>query len=211
MDASRKDEDLQNESFNELLARHRAGDREALGKLIALVQSRLRRRAELRFEQRLKSKVGISDLIQRTIVRAIQSISSFRGKTKEQLYGWLVRILDHEIVSCHREYHQQKRDIDRETPLRDVSAEDRIARSFPEAPDPPADSAIKMEGLRSLVAAIGRLGLEDRQCIRFRLCLKMPFEEIGRQLGCTEEAARKRYERARQRLREEMKEGSASF
>ena len=48
MDASRKDEDLQNESFNELLARHRAGDREALGKLIALVQSRLRRRAELR-------------------------------------------------------------------------------------------------------------------------------------------------------------------
>ena len=206
MDASRKDKDPQNECFNELLARHRAGDREALGKLIILVQSRLRRRAELRLGQGLKSKVGISDLIQRTFVRAIQSISSFRGKTKEQLYGWLVRILDHEIVSCQRENHRQKRDIDRETPLRDVSAKDRIGRSFPEAPDPPADSAIYMEGLRSLKAAIGRLGSEDRQCIRFRLGRKMPFEEIGRQLRCTEEAARKRYERAMQKLREQMKQ-----
>ncbi len=175
-----------------MLAEARAGNKDALGEVISIFQLRLRRRAQVRFEQALSSKVGLSDLIQRTLIRATQSFKDFQGKSKEQLFAWLRRILDHEMTNYQREYHGQKRDIDLEIPLSAALLERKMERSFPPTSVDPAEWLIRMEEVRGLTRAIAHLDPQDRDCVRFRFGRHMSFEEIGRRLGCTAEAARKR-------------------
>jgi RNA polymerase sigma-70 factor (ECF subfamily) len=63
---------------------------------------------------------------------------------------------------------------------------------------------MSQEQAQAVREALERLPEEYRQVIRLRLQDDRPFEEIGRVLGRTANAARKLWERAVERLQQEL-------
>ena len=68
----------------------------------------------------------------------------------------------------------------------------------------PSGQAMEREQDQALQAALGRLPEDYRQVITLRYQEQLPFEEIGRLLQRSPEAARKLWARAVERLHEEL-------
>jgi RNA polymerase sigma factor (sigma-70 family) len=83
--------------------------------------------------------------------------------------------------------------------------------SIDSAPEPvcdmrPDDEYIQEEMRRTVLAALCRLSSEDQQVLLMRVWDDISESEIAQRLGITHDAARKRLQRARERLRAEFDE-----
>ena len=142
---------------------------------------------------RLAPKAGASDLVQDTLTAALQSRNRFHGRTLADLRAWLRGILANEMAMFRRRYRAACRDAGREV---------HASPLVPVAAAGPVDRLIRAERSRAVAAAMGRLPDDARAVVVLRLELGLGFREIGDRLGRTEEAARKLYTRALDRLRE---------
>jgi RNA polymerase sigma-70 factor (ECF subfamily) len=68
----------------DLLARAQAGDREALGQLLALYRDYLELLARLQVRPRLKGKLDAQDLVQETFLKAHRHFAQFRGTSERE-------------------------------------------------------------------------------------------------------------------------------
>lgn len=105
------------------------------------------------------------------------------------LSGWLFLALSY----CIRNLKQQR--------SRRQRREQEAATMRPEtlAPDAPWTEIAPL-----LESALGRLGRPDREAVLLRFYEQKPLAEVGRLLGVSEEAARKRVNRAVDRLRQHL-------
>jgi RNA polymerase sigma-70 factor (ECF subfamily) len=143
----------------------------------------------------LRAKGGASDLVQDALAAAHQSRHQFAGRTVADLRAWLRSILANELAMFRRRYAgTAARDVRREVPLTPVAPGLAHARS-------PVESLIRAERDRALAAAIDRLPDEFRLAVVLRVEQGFDFAAIGARLGRTEEAARKLFARALDRLR----------
>jgi len=146
----------------------------------------------------LAPKGGASDLVQETIVAGYLRQHQFRGRTLAELRAWLRSILLHELADFRRRFRASCRDVAREVPVGALAA----GPSHPAAADPALDSLIRDERVRALGARLARLPADTREVLVLRVGQKLGFREIGERLGRTEDAARKTFTRAIERLRE---------
>jgi RNA polymerase sigma-70 factor (ECF subfamily) len=146
---------------------------------------------------RLVAKGGASDLVQETLVAGYRNQHQFRGRTLGELRCWLRGILLNELASFRRRYRASSRDVAREVPV-GATAE----ASQPATRASALDELIRVERVQVVAAAVGRLPADAREVLVLRLNQKLSFREIGARLGRTEEAARKSFARALDRLRE---------
>jgi RNA polymerase sigma-70 factor (ECF subfamily) len=189
----------------ELLAAARTGSREALGELLESYRRYLTQIARDQLDPRLLPKGDQSDLVQETFRDAQKAFGQFRGSSEEELQAWLRRILVHRICRFARRYRgTQKRSAVREVAL-DPGDSSTASAYRADTPTPSAE-AVANEQSGRLQGALARLPEEYRQAILLRYRNGMSFEEIGRALGRSAEAARKLWGRAVERLREEMDE-----
>ena len=65
----------------------------------------------------LNAKLGNSDLIQESIVLAVEKFDQFKGKSEAELFAWIKVILENEVRQAKRSFRTEKRDIFRERPL----------------------------------------------------------------------------------------------
>ncbi len=65
----------------------------------------------------LRTKIDASDLVQETLLEAHRARRQFRGSRREELAGWLRRILANKLAHAVRDYGRGKRDITRERSL----------------------------------------------------------------------------------------------
>ena len=143
----------------------------------------------------LRAKGGASDLVQETFATALRSRYQFRGNTFDDLRSWLRAILLNKLSTFHRHYADvAARDITRE-----VSAGD--ADNIPWNAPPVVDGLIRDEANQSLTAAVTNLPDEMRTVVILRMEQDLPFGDIGERLGRSEEATRKLFARAIDRLR----------
>jgi RNA polymerase sigma-70 factor (ECF subfamily) len=190
----------------ELLAAARAGSSEALGRALETCRRYLLLVAQRNLDPALQAKGGASDLVQETFLEAQRDFAQFRGTTEAELLAWLRRLLLNNAGTFARRYRDTNmRAVDREVALlgEGSSAGGEVAGSDPT----PSGLAMAEEQAQALQRALARLPDDHRRVLELRFQEGKSFEEIGRLLDRSPDAARKLWSRAMQRLRQEW-EGS---
>src|SRR5262245_46387411 len=93
----------------QLLRQARAGDRDALGRLLELYRNYLGVLARVEIGRRLQGKVDDSDLIQDAFLEAHRHFGQFRGTTEAELIAWLRQILAGRLGRTVRRYFGTRR------------------------------------------------------------------------------------------------------
>ena len=180
----------------------RSGDRDALGSALEMFRSYLLLVAGRDLAQDLRAKGGASDLVQETFLEARRAFHRFDGRTEDELRRWLRMILRRRLSHMARQYRgTEKRRSGREVPF------DRVADLASDSTSP-SGVAVRKEREQAVDDALGRLSSRHREAILWHHREGVGFEEIGRRLGCSAEAARKVWARAIERLRRELVEPS---
>jgi DNA-directed RNA polymerase specialized sigma24 family protein len=105
------------------------GSPEALGQVLEYCRPYLLAVANAQLERDLQAKAGASDLVQDTFIEAHRGFAAFRGRSEEELLGWLRQILLHNVADLRRQYRAtEKRQVQREVSLDTPSADERAGR-----------------------------------------------------------------------------------
>ena len=187
------------------LSAARGGSSEALGQALDLCRHHLLEVARQAIGPTLRAKGGASDLVQDTFLEAQRLFPRFEGGSGAQLRAWLRSLLLHKAAKLGRRYRgTRKRQLSREIPL---SADGPIAAHPSQIAGPlptPSVQVMADEQLRQLQAAIDHLPDDYRQVIALRYHEGLAFEEVGRRLGRSADAARMLWARAVDRLKQEL-------
>lgn len=177
-----------------------SGSARALGEVLELSRQYLLAIANSELPGHLQGKFGASDLVQQTYLEAQRDFGGFTGTTQADLFRWLRRIMLNNVANVVRDYCQtQKRRVGTEIPL-SASGLGRVMDPGPSA----SSRVVAAERLQALQEALGQLPEAYAQVIRWRNNDRLGFEEIGRRLGRSAEAARKLWVRALDQLREKL-------
>ena len=185
--------------FERVLNAAREGEQHQLGCLLEFYRDYLITFATKRLSRQLALKSSPSDLVQETLMKASSEFRRFSGVSETELQLWLRKILRRKLIDSYRFYQVSKtRDITREVPLP------------PEALPGSSGGELESSELRSvntnlLLNVLDRLDRIQQQVIQLRTFERKSFEEIGRQLGRSSEAARKLWTRAILQLTKEFR------
>jgi RNA polymerase sigma-70 factor, ECF subfamily len=180
-----------------LIAAAREGSPEALGTLLERFRDYLLLVAGRELGRDLQGKVGASDLVQETFVRAQEVFGSFHGTREDELLGWLRKMLLNHLLVVRRHYSETlKRDISRELSWTGNSSVRAAAENVPASGDSPATCLMVNEEAAALYEAVEALPTDYRQIITLRYWQALSFEEIGAKMGRSPAAARKLFARA---------------
>ncbi|MEO1529056.1 MAG: sigma-70 family RNA polymerase sigma factor, partial [Planctomycetota bacterium] len=150
---------------------------------------------------KMKQKIGASDVVQDVCLLATQRFESFRGSTRAEFRGWLRRALLNRIADSRRRFDcSQKRRVTREVELDEVAVMVDSQRM-------PHSSLIAREESVKLMSAMKRLPEDYRVVLRLRNWDLLTFDEIGKLLERSGDAAQKLWTRAVKRLEQELMSG----
>ena len=179
----------------ELVERVKAGDTEALETLCARFLPPLRRWASGRLPRWTRDLMDTDDLVQETLLRAVNRMPSFESRHE----GALLAYLRQAVMNRIRDEVRRTGRSPVATPL-DDNQQDRAAS--------PLDLAIGQEAVERYEAALARLRPEEREAVVMRVELEWSYLEIARATGKPSvDAARMTVSRALVRLAEEMQRG----
>jgi RNA polymerase sigma-70 factor, ECF subfamily len=181
------------ESTFALIERVRAGDREALERLMARHVGPLRRWISGRLPRWARDLADTDDLVQDTLLRTFRKMEDFEPRNLGALQSYLRQA----VLNRLRDELRRKGRAPHMVDLNDVRLESR---------DSPLEEAIGREALDRYEAGLARLRPDEREAIIARVEMDFSYEEIAEALDKpSAEAARKAVRRALLRLAEEMK------
>jgi len=184
------------------LAAARAGSADAVGQALDACRGYLLLIAQEELDAELRAKAGASDVVQQTLLSAWRDFSQFRGNSETELLAWLRQLLLHNLADLGRCYRQtRKREIHREIPLAGSPGGADLGLTADSGT--PSRQFIAREETEAMQRALERLPCEYRQVLLLRYQGEKSFEEIGRIMGLTANAARKLWLRAIKRMRQE--------
>jgi RNA polymerase sigma-70 factor (ECF subfamily) len=194
-------------SLEKLLEAARQGSNEALGELIEMFRQELTRIARQDLSEPLSVKINDSDVVQETFMKAQEGFPRFTGNTHSELLAWLRQILRRKLVDARRRFvRSDKRTIRREVPLAGSNGQpDDLALDDTS----PSGVAMAREETNRLLSMLVGLPEQYATVIILRHAEGQTFEEIGRKMDRSAEAARKLWVRALRELRERMREQEA--
>jgi len=185
---------VKGESSVELLAKVRAGDDEALERLLNYHVPRLRRWATGRLPAWARDRDDTDDLVQETVVRTLRKIEGFNPHHDGALQAYLRQALVNRIRDAVRRADRRPSAV----PL----SEEMAGHD-----DSPLEQAIGREALARYDAALTALRDQDREAIVGRIELGQSYDELAVALGKpTGDAARVAVHRALLRLAEVMRD-----
>ncbi|MFL5342372.1 MAG: RNA polymerase sigma factor [Gemmataceae bacterium] len=127
------------------------------------------------------------DLTQETFLKAFAAVNRFTVGTNFR--AWLFRIGHNNFVNLHRSRANSRQALPMDAPSRQ---------------DGPVEETLSREALQQLARAVGRLPAEFRAAFLLRVEEGMSFRSMAAVLGITEETARWRVFKARQKLLQTM-------
>ncbi|MFO0843981.1 MAG: RNA polymerase sigma factor [Gemmataceae bacterium] len=165
-----------------LLLAAQGGDRQAFARLVEAYWPRLFRWLfHLTRDRHLAE-----DLSQETLLKALANLHRFRAGTNFR--AWLFRIGHNALANVHRASRQR-------APLPD---------DLPARGQGPDEAACSREALTDLATAVEHLPKDFKAALLLRVEEGLSFREIAGVLGLTEETARWRVFKARQKLMESV-------
>lgn len=178
-----------------LLARARAGDREALDLLFARYGPELGRFARGRLPRWARDVADTPDLVQETLLQAFKHMDGFEHRGEGALRAYLRQAVMNRI-----------RDELRRASRRPAAA--ALPVDAPDERPSPLEEAIGREATERYEAALARLKDDDREVLIARLELGLSYAEIAAATGRNSaNAARMAVVRALLRLTEELGDG----
>src|SRR5438874_983125 len=103
---------------NDLLARARNGEAEAVERLLTDQREPLRRMIGARLDPALAARVDASDVVQDVLIEAHRRLNDYLRNPVMPFYLWLRHIAKDHVIDAHRRHRQaQRRSLDREQPL----------------------------------------------------------------------------------------------
>ena len=191
----------------DLLARLKAGDRDALAAFIEQNSPQLLGFIEKRMSDGLKRKVEASDVLQELTVSALNSVDDVQFGDRDP-FGWLCQQAERRIIDAHRHHFgAQKRDAGKEvglhTPVRGSGEgggglADLISVSLTS----PSKAVSRQQKEFHMLAALEDLPEEAREAVRLRYVEGLPSKEIAERIGKSDGAVRVLLTRSLQKLQD---------
>ncbi len=188
------------EEIEILIEGAKSGSQKALGEILEYFREVLVRYCRRKKHHEDDSRIHDSDAIQEACLKACENISFFQGKSGNEVETWLISILRNVIKNIRRQNHSDKRDVSREIPLDVIKNVDQWASTR----STPLEELILKEQVGEYLEAFGRLANHYQQVLRMRNEQHLSFQEIGAQLGYSENGAQKLFHRAMDKLREKI-------
>jgi RNA polymerase sigma-70 factor (ECF subfamily) len=183
----------------------RAGSAEALGQALEACRGYLLLIAQQELDPELRAKGGVSDLVQETLLHALRGFSGFEGNTEAELLAWLRRLLLNNLADFARLYRATaKRQLAREVVLPAGSSAGAGGAEPSADISSPSAQAMAHEHAEAVRRAMERLPEDYRRVLLLRYEQERSFQDIGRLLGRSANAARKLWLRALERLQQEL-------
>ncbi|OLE83872.1 MAG: hypothetical protein AUF76_05175 [Acidobacteria bacterium 13_1_20CM_2_65_9] len=181
----------------DLVERVKSGDRKALDQLCSRFLPALRRWASGRLPRWTRDVMDTDDLVQETVVRAMNRMGTFESRHEGALQAYLRQAVVNRI-----------RDEVRRATRAPASAE--LDENLSDRAASPLEQAIGHEAIERYEAALAQLKPEEREAIVARIEMECSYQEVAQALGKpSADAARMTVSRALLRLAEEMTRGQA--
>lgn len=182
------------ESTAFLLERVREGDAEARERLVARFLPPLRRWAHGRLPGHARSLADTDDLVQVSLLRALDHVDGFEARREGAFLAYLRRIL---LNAVRDEIRRSAR-----RPTQDLEAAD-----LPSPEPSPLERQVGRDMLEAYEAALTRLTEAQREAVIMRLEFGYGYAQVADAIGrTTPNAARMLVARALVQLAEEMRE-----
>jgi RNA polymerase sigma-70 factor (ECF subfamily) len=193
-----------------LLDRARAGDGEALGRLLELYRGYLTVLARVQIGRRLQGKVDAADAVQEAFLGGYRDFAQFRGTTEKEFAAWLRQVLASVLANLVRHYQgTQRRDVrlERQLAVELDQSSHALDRGLMAAHSSPSQQAARREQSVLLAEALDRLPEEWRDLLIFRHLEGMTFPEVARRMGRGVDSVKKQWPRALACLRRILEGG----
>lgn len=185
-----------------LLTSARAGDSDALGRLLELYRNYLRLVARGVMSLALRLRVDPSDLVQETFLEAHRDFPQFAGHGERELMAWLRKILVRNLADQVKHQERHGRDWRRQESLEallersSLAAEQVLAQGF----STPSAVASRREQAVLLAEALAGLPADYREVLFLRHMERLPFAEVAERMERSAGAVRMLWTRALEKL-----------
>ena len=201
------------EKTETLLSDARAGDADAVNKLLERHRGPIRRLVEMRLDRKVQRRVDVSDVVQDVMIEANGRLEKYLDDPAMAFHLWLRQIAWDRIIDTYRRHRvSAKRNMDREQPMTASGPADQSTMELAiQLCDPamtPAAAATQREIAEKVESVIELLGDQDREIILMRHYEHLTNLEIAEVLGLNPPAASMRYLRAVRRLRELLEDSN---
>ena len=194
------------ENTEQLLAHVRAGESDAVGKLLDRHREAVRRMIDLRMDPVLKRRVDASDLVQDVLIQANRRLDSFLENPIMPFHLWLRQMAKDRLIDAHRRHRgAARRTMDREQPLAIAANNESSIDLLTQLQDQemtPATAATWNELQRRFHTACDKLDPTEQEIVLMRHFEHLTNGEAATALEISPQAASMRYLRAMRRLRE---------
>jgi RNA polymerase sigma-70 factor (ECF subfamily) len=165
--------------------------------------------ARLHFRPRLAAKLDPSDVVQQTLVQALQGWPAFRGTTDAELAAWLRQILRRNLANVARDFGRDKRDLAREQSLEAAVADSstRLEAWLDDQQSSPSQRAERNEHLLQLADALATLPDAQQEAVMLHHLHGLLIDEIAERMERTPAAVAGLLKRGLQTLREKLAPG----
>jgi RNA polymerase sigma-70 factor (ECF subfamily) len=159
--------------------------------------------ARLYLQPRLRRKVGASDIVQETLLKATQNLDQYRGRSDAELTGWLRRILTNTLVDAVRALEGAKRDVGLECSLEAALAQSsaRMEALVQSSPTSPSEQLQRQEQLLQLSAVLAQLPKDQRLALEMHYLQGCTIAAVAELMDRTERSVAGLVRRGLQQLR----------
>jgi RNA polymerase sigma-70 factor (ECF subfamily) len=204
MDATAPNNFADSAETQQLLMQISTGERHAFNDLFNRHRDQLRRAVELRLDQRLRTRVDASDIVQEAQLEAFRRLDDYLARRPMPFSLWL-RKTAQERISNHRRahIHTARRSVLRERAAPEESSL-LIANSLIGHGSSPSRRVIRREYQRLVSESVDELDDLDREILLMRNVEGLSQREIAQVLDLSHDAVRKRYGRALVKLQRSL-------
>lgn len=179
----------------------RSGDAQALDRLWREMRTYLLLVARARLNPSLSAKLDASDIAQQSLLEAQANMGQFQGQSLPEFKAWLRRLVEHNLADTSRRLiGAQRRTIFRERTLEDSQFKNVLVSK-----EMSASSCLQRNELDvAILRAVQSLSRADQILIRLRYERHLTYPQIGKLLGVSDQAVRKRCGRVVKELQEHL-------
>lgn len=190
--------DLDRSQLSHLIVLAKGGSKSALGRALNICRPWLLRVARKNSGKRVGREIAASDVVQDAFVYASKDFDRFRGHEANSFVSWLCMILANRLAHLARRASAAKRGPDAQF---ENCLLDELDRGASRSQDTPSAIAEGQEISQLIRVALERMSTRDRSVLALRFEEQMTFQQIGTQMGLSEDAARVLFHRAVKRLK----------
>ena len=168
------------QSTQELLSAAKAGQEDAINRLLDRHRTALRRMVDLRMDRAMERRVDASDVVQDVLLEANRRLNDYLRDPVMPFHLWLRQLAKDRIIDLHRRHRvAAKRSLDRERPLEAAPRLDQstldLAAQLCDREMTPAEAATWRELERRFQSAIEQL---DERELMTRLAKRLGYRVL---------------------------------